>query len=295
MIPLLRSRLLVALITFAGLLAAAAPLAHADEPALDPVVRDVVRMLDEGVEPALVLRWLETSDLRPGPLAAQDLIALSRAGAPEGLVQRLIDTAGQPPAGSPTPTPAAGACCLVDFEIVYRAAERLEGEQEAEGMDLYVYLDGHPLALLESMPDLGGPGPFKARMRLSPGRHVLRLLRERHTQRRSGRWRHHSRVCPDVIAFEITPGAAWAVDLSWSESSLSTTPPLDWRLTRDGVTVAEQHDTGTDKDDWPALCEEPDDRNCVRWEELWPADLSVPTRAEVRAELERRGYRPFGD
>lgn len=279
----------VTLILLSLLLTVAAPLAD-DEPVLDPVVRDVVRMLEEGVDPSLVLHWLETSERRPGPLGPEDLIALSRAGASEQLTRRLIDVAAQPPPAERTPV----ECCLVDFEISYRAAEPMEGEQEAPGKDLAVYLDGQPLVRLESMPHLGGGGPFERRLRLDPGPHTLRLLRERHTLKKS-RWLHDSRVSPDVIPFEIEPGASFSLEVSWKESPFSTSGPLDWQLSRDGVTIAAQRDTGVAKEDWPPLCDDGPVEGCVRWQDLWPPETTIPSREEVRAELEAAGYRPFND
>ncbi|MGB5623675.1 MAG: hypothetical protein WBN65_14370, partial [Gammaproteobacteria bacterium] len=61
--------------------------------AVDPIVTDVVRMLEVGIEPDLILNWLQSSGKRPGPLSADDVIALSEAKAPKELIQALLDLA----------------------------------------------------------------------------------------------------------------------------------------------------------------------------------------------------------
>ena len=80
--------------------------------AVDPVVGDVVRMLEVGIEPDLILRWLESSGKRPGPLSADDVIALSEAKAPKELIQALLDLAAAAPTSAtpiPPDTPVAAA------------------------------------------------------------------------------------------------------------------------------------------------------------------------------------------
>ena len=71
---------------------ATAPAATAGEDAaLDPVVRDVVRMLEEGVNAKFIRGWLLDQDARPVELSADDLIALSKANAPEEIIQLLME------------------------------------------------------------------------------------------------------------------------------------------------------------------------------------------------------------
>ncbi len=71
-------RLCAAALSLAILLALV-PLASAEVTPDDPLVDDVVRMLDAGIESDLVVSWLKTGDRRPAALSADALIALSQA------------------------------------------------------------------------------------------------------------------------------------------------------------------------------------------------------------------------
>jgi len=306
--------------------------------AVDPVVGDVVRMLEVGIEPDLILRWLESSGKRPGPLSADDVIALSQAKAPKELIQALLDLAGPsagitpatpdapsaavqqpaaPASGLPSPqqtgvAPVAGECCLIDVSVEYRATEDLVGEEYAgPEHDLFLYVDGHFLARLESQGNIAGQGPVPFKARLAPGDHALRLTRELHTHagERAGdvKWDHLTTVSPSTIPFRVEPGADWNLDVRWVQGEFSLKRPLHWRWSRDGVEVAGQKHVGAFREDWPYLCEDVEasredggisgwrakDRlkGCVKWKSLWSSDVRI-TRAQVLAELRRDDFEP---
>ncbi len=290
--------------------------------ALDPVVQDVVRMLEAGVASPLVEQWLEQSAARPGPLSANDLIALSRAEAPAELVRRLLALAAAPPSEEPSPPaaparppPAAEAeeLAAVEFSIRY---DSWTPELEEEGpWDLLVYLDGSPLAWTAGVGNLFSPRSFLVFDRsLAPGRHVLRLLQERHrlVSRRKGTWRHEARVFPQPLVLEVGPGAGWRLRLEVSQGrfrfSGQRQGPVSWALERGEERVAEEQRAGPQPEDWPLLCEEVEANldpgqkvprlvrrmlaDCVRWSQLWPGVEGVPERGAVRQELARYDFRP---
>src|SRR5436305_3794171 len=76
---------------------------------LDPVVQEVVHMLEGGVSEPVVASWLETSGRRPARVDAAELVALQKAKASDDLMKRLIRLAnGAPaaPAAEPEGQPA---------------------------------------------------------------------------------------------------------------------------------------------------------------------------------------------
>ncbi|MDH4031123.1 MAG: hypothetical protein OEU49_09770 [Chromatiales bacterium] len=299
--------------------------------ASDPVVNDVVRMLEVGIEAELILQWLESSGRRPAPLSADDVIALSQAQAPKQLIQTLLDMAALPPpavvSAPPTQTPAApgvpapvqpgvatadGECCMVDFSVEYRVSEDKEGEElEQPGRDLFVYLDGRFLARFQSLGNIDLRGPAGLKARVAPGAHTLRLTRELHTEaggrKNPGAWNHETTVSPAAIGFRVEPGANWNMDLRWIQSEFSTRRPLTWRWSRDGVEVAGQERVGAFREEWPYLCEDAQasldagtmsgwrakDRlkNCVTWDSLWPDGVQT-TRAQVLDTLRQDDFDP---
>jgi len=296
--------------------------------AVDPVVNDVVRMVEVGIEPDLIMQWLESSGRRPGPLSADDVIALSQAKAPRELIQALLDlaapVAAAPPApvapagpvpaspSLPPPVPpgiatADGECCLIDFSVEYRVSEDKEGE-EFEGVehDLFLYTDGHFLARFSSQGDIASRGPIPFKALVAPGDHTLRLTRELHV-RRGQEWAHHTTVSPASIPFRVEPGASWNMDLRWLQSEFSLKKPLHWRWSRNGVEVVGQKNVGEFREDWSYLCEDVEasrdsgtmsewrakDRlkNCVTWKSLWPTGVQT-TRTQVLDILRQDDFDP---
>lgn len=329
-----KSRRLITIVSLVLALLAAPALVSAQTTAteaVDPVVTDVVRMLEVGIEPDLILNWLQSSGKRPGPLSADDVIALSEAKAPKELIQALLDLAtpaaqapvtpsadARPPPAAAVPAPRASAagsdreCCLVDFSVEYRVSEDLVGDQfEGPEHDLFLYLDGDFLARFASQGNIAARGPVPFKARVGPGVHTLRLTRELHTQpnrrKHPEEWDHRTTVSPSAIEFLVEPGVDWNMDIRWNQSEFTLKPPLHWRWSRDGVEVAGEKHAGAFREDWPFLCEDVEvsrengsisgwrarDRlkGCVNWSALWPPPVST-TRNEVLADLRVYDFEP---
>jgi hypothetical protein len=296
------------------------------------LVDDVVRMLGAEIEPSLIASWLDLQEPRAEPLTPDDMIRLSEAGAPEDLVRRLMakttpeSVVTAPPPATPRPAPATtpapvvvstdtpastGDLLPVAFVIRYTPFTDFEA-QDRDDLELHLYMDGRPLASTPNQANFFRSRRLRITRDIAPGRHEIRLLRERHKRaKRRGpdEWRHESTVCPDTIEFEVTRDHEWTFELSWSEPRHSATrAPLSWRLLRDGAMQDGVEKTGTPKDEWPPLCEDieagidPDRKipkstqraldRCVRWAELWTDKVvDPPSRAEVLAELEARKTR----
>ncbi|MGB5333220.1 MAG: hypothetical protein WBM64_02940 [Woeseiaceae bacterium] len=267
-----------------GILLALMPLAWAEATPDDPVVDDVLRMLDAGIESDLVVSWLKTGDRRPAALSADALIALSDANASRELIEFLL--AMVPPPAAPmsgseahTDAPAAIAspgvtqpstrtvvaqnddCCLVEFSISYRAAEDKEGgEVEQAGRDLFLYADGRLLTRIESQGNIASGGPVRFKTQMAPGEHTLRFTRDLHSPAKgtgdSKSWKHETTVSPSIIRFELEPDALWQLDFSWVQSEFSTKKPLRWSWSRNGVEVAGEAGVGEFRERWPFLCED---------------------------------------
>jgi hypothetical protein len=299
----------------------------AEEATLDPVVATVVRMLEAGVEPAVIASWLKRSGAEPGMPGPEDLIALTRAGAPSELIRRLIDLASGPdrdgkrrgtdrprPPGAPASPPAPPAASTdpvpVEFDVEY-VPETADDDETP--FDLFVYVDGRPLGRCR-----GGTSRFAAHPdrlvvgeSLPPGRHVVRLLRERHEvrSRRKGTWSHEARVFPDPVVLDLDPGAEWKVRLRVTESR--TRPrggTVDHVVMRGRARVDEGSRPGPGRNEWPGLCEELElglkekeatsrsDRRalegCLRWGSLWEDVPAVPDRRTIRDALQANGFEP---
>jgi len=272
------------------------------------VVSDVVRMLDSKVQVSVILEWLAGVEDPPAGLTADDMILLTRAGAPEPVILRILELAAGPTAATPPPpapaatSPAAAAapsagsappsCCLVYFSILYRPS--FDSEAGDEVGDLYVYLDGNFLA----RAGVGKRNAVDVGTSVGPGEHTLRLLVESHARSGQGEsFEHESFVAPETVRFTLPEPADWKLSLSWSEGVLSK-GPLGWTLTRDGKQVGGESGLGTDRERWPALCEDieasvPSGQaatgwverqlsRCVRWSDLWPGVEPLPSREEVR-------------
>ncbi|NNF40800.1 MAG: hypothetical protein HKN64_05430 [Woeseiaceae bacterium] len=301
------------------------PLASAEVTTDEPLVDDVVRMLDAGIESDLVISWLKTGDRRPAALSADALIALSQARASRELIEVLLSmtqntapveevpaSTPQPVAIDPEPVSADKDCCLVDFSVEYRATEDTEGEAfEQPGRDLFLYIDGKYLARLESQGNIVNIGAVRFKSTILPGEHTLRLTRQLHTRKRSktgtAGWDHETTVSPSIIRFRVEPDAQWQLELRWIQSEFSTRGPLSWRWLRNGTEVASEDKAGEFRERWPFLCEDvavsgasgaiagwrmrDRQKGCVDWRSLWPADVQT-TRAMVLDDLRRSDYAP---
>jgi len=332
--PVLRSAVSLALLC----LPAAALPARAAE--LDPVVQEVVHMLEGGVSEPVVASWLESSGRRPARVDAAELVALRKAKASDDLMKRLIQLANGAPApetpparpaaapeAAPLPAPAPAAVPLaapappppasaavpagivpVRFDLAYRP---FAAEEDAPSWSLFVYLDGRLLTGAKPAMISLTARNWQLDRGLFPGRHVIRLVQERHERRfGGGAWLHAARVAPEPLAFDVDPGGAWRVSLSLDQVKIRKRGPLELRVTRGDREVAAVAGGG-EPDAWPPLCEDVeasmtgqkagskpsgdarrDLARCVRWSALFPGIENVPSRDEVRAALERDRFQP---
>src|ERR1700753_2513480 len=78
--------------------------------AADPIVAQVLQMLQGGVSEPVITTWLDKSGARPAAVGSADLVALKKAGASDALMQKLIALAAAaapaPPARAPPPAAA---------------------------------------------------------------------------------------------------------------------------------------------------------------------------------------------
>jgi len=299
---------------------------------LDPVVQEVVHMLEGGVSEPVVASWLESSGRRPVRVDAAELVALRKAKASDDLMKRLIQlaNAGAPPetpparpaaapeaaprpapAPAPAPPPPAAVpagTVPVRFDLAYRP---FAAEEDAPSWSLFVYLDGRLLTGAKPAMISLTARNWQLDRGLSPGRHVIRLVQERHERRfGGGAWLHAARVAPEPLAFDVDPGGAWRVSLSLDQVKIRKKGPLELRVTRGDREVAAVAGGG-EPDAWRPLCEDVeanmtgqkagskpsgdarrDLARCVRWSALFPGIENVPSRDEVRAELERDRFQP---
>ena len=283
---------------------------------IDPVVQDVARMLEAEVEAPVILQWLEQVEAPPETISADDLILLKRAGAPQEVVERLLEMAeGAPtpestaPTSNPPPSAriaypamdedAIARCCEVDVSVLCRPYYPLDDIDEDTGRDLYVYLDGSLLARAvrdRAATTLG--------TRLSPGEHTIRLLWELHARQGRGEsasWEHDARVAPEILRFDLAPAEGWKLEVIWDEGRFgSKKKPLRWNLAINGGPAMGESGLGTPRDRWPVLCDEVEAgipegketpgwarramKRCVSWSSLWEGLESVPSRDQARDE-----------
>lgn len=304
-----------------------APCATAQD-GLDPVVDDVVRMLDEKVGEDLISGWLDRSGERPSKIGPDELIALSRAGASQNLIDKLVDlvqtvepaqdvskvaeaapvlvVAARPPVqdslqpGSPLP---------VEFTINY---DPEMVEYQTTPWDLFVYLDGRPVGSVDgwSSHTSTHKASLSFRIDVPRGRHVIRVFQEQHTirSRRSGTWNHAARVYDRPIVLDLDREGAWKVEITVREKGSffgRGAAPLEYAIFLDGKVVesAPSVDAG-----WPDLCEEvltafPGEKGgsktarkalkgCLYWGSLWEGQEGLPDRETVRDRLQEVEFRP---
>lgn len=274
-----------ALLLLGSLLAwsAVAGAAAANEAPSDPVVRDVVGLLEAGMGEPLILRWLEDGDRHPAsPLAAADLVALKTGGASDELIAALLDRAvaaepasepgpepvsrtapeatPPPPAPERTPAPPSPlATGEVPATLTVRYVHGLDEEEQERGAWSFVaYLDGVP------SPALWAAGPTKATptwsetRALAPGHHVLRWAQERERPGRGETVLREARFDPEPLTFELAPGEAATIDVEFRDRSgifARFGGPMTVRVAQGDRELAAR-ETNDDPARWPSLCEE---------------------------------------
>jgi len=283
--PVLAACLVALMVALAGIGPVRAEATPSDS--VDPVVADVVRMLDVGVEPDLVLDWVKSSGRQPRPLTADDMIALSQANASKELIQTLLElsTRPAPTPATPTPSPATPArvapgpasgqaappaagvvtsdaeCCVLEVSVEYKAQEGYEGDRTAiPSQDLYLYVDGEFLAQITSLGDIMPRGPTRVRTQLPLGTHTVRLTRELHQKDKDvltkGATDHVTTVSPSTLTLGMDQVASYNLDIRWIESQFTLKRPLSWRWSMDGQQMASEKQIGEPYEKWPYLCED---------------------------------------
>jgi len=258
----------------------------------DPVLRDVVHLLEAKLGEPQILRWLDQSKARPGLPTAADLVALKRAGASDELVAALLERADAAPSPSPSPvaTPAAAAAPTpvlehapaaptpaasivpppapvasaalsaiapvvvpVDVSIRY-----IHVPDEGEPWQLVVYIDGRPFVPLDAASSERAALAYTEHLALAPGPHVLRWAQERHRERRTERGLHAARFDEEPLAFTLAPGAPATLEVEFRDRNalfLRFGGPVDASVTQGGSEIASRH-ANSDPAKWPLLCED---------------------------------------
>jgi hypothetical protein len=292
---------------------------------LDPVVADVIRMLEEGVDSQFIAAWLDRPEVKPVVLTPDDLIALSKAKAPQELIKKLMgmspkpaEAAPPPPKPAPPPVeqppaerPAALSDTIVQFVIDYRPGLI---EDQTNPWDLWVYLDGAPLARSSGWAVHSATHMEKSfvERKLAPGRHEVRLLQEQHLvkSQRKGTWSHNARVFPTVVLFDIDAAGSWKVEIQVDEEGVlhpGRKSPVNYIITRDGDIAEQGVDLGPATRKWPLLCEEVATRfsgdklhsraaeramgGCMSWSSLWSTMEEIPDRATVRENMRQGNFK----
>jgi len=298
------------------LLLALAPGTPATAAELDPVVAEVIRMLDEGVDSQFISAWLDRTDAGPGELTPDDLIALANANAPKELISKLMGMAptpaeAAPPPPKPAPPPAALSDTIVQFIIDYRPGLI---EDQTNPWDLFIYLDGRPLARASGWAVHSDKHMEKlfVERKLAPGRHEIRLLQEQHIvkSKSKGTWTHNARVFPTAVLFDIDVAGAWQVEIQVDEEGVlhpGRKSPVNYVVTREGDIAEQGADLGPATRKWPLLCEEVETRfpgnklqsraaeramgGCMSWGSLWSSMEGIPDRATVREQMKQGNFK----
>jgi hypothetical protein len=315
------------------------------ESAADDTYRQVEKLLHAGISEEVVGSWLASRPAPPLP-TAEELVALKTAGASDALLARIVDLAGRAPRPAAKPAPAAaapaapGASAAPEgaaaasapaapaaiaplgappapppppapadgrVEVRFALSYQPRFDVDEEPWDLFVYLDGEPLALVPRIKLFGRDEPLHLTRRLAPGHHVLRLAQERHRQDRHG-WTHQARASKRAFELDLASGLPADVELAFVQPllSLGDAGPVHFKTVQ-GDRTAEVDRTGGDPEAWPLLCEEieanlaPGEKpgrlarrqlaGCVRWGDLWPGG-AAPSREAVRAALQAADFAP---
>ncbi len=271
------SALLVILLAVTG----QGPLAAEKDRELDPVVAEVVQMLEAAVDEVVILQWLESTGRRPTDIGAAGMIALTEAKASKQLIDALLgsvrpsqgdsDTAGvAEPEGaiseSPSPAGLAEGARVTDDHVEavvgLRAKRTFTEEDEPDSPRdspwwVYLYLDGELVAWTK--PSREGE-PVRVRRRLSVGEHEMRVILQRYEDRLQGWW-YESLSLPHLLSFDVAPGDAMDISVEMVRSwgfwqSSKAGGPLRYEILRGGVVLAQSDGAGGDPERWAPVCED---------------------------------------
>lgn len=272
-------------VAFPFLLAVAAAGAESgtSDSTLDPIVSQVVEMLNAGVSDSLIVQWLEATGRRPTDVGSRGLIALTEAGSSEQLTNTLLGLVGERREGEPavdqhlaqeprsvegadssTPNaepqvPAGGG---VEATIRLSAKRVWVDEDEPdsprdERWSVYLYLDGDFVAWVR--PDRKGE-PVEAQRVIQPGHHEIRLVLQRYEELRKG-WSYESLSVPTLVAFETSHGDPIAIEIEmkriwglWRDRKEGG--PLSYVIRQGSQVQAENDGAGGNPERWQPICED---------------------------------------
>ncbi len=250
---------------------------------LDPIVSEVVEMLNAGVSDSLILQWLESTDRQPVDIGSQGLIALTEAGASDQLMTALLELVEQgrstepvstpptapepsrvepatPVSASPTPAdvPGDGVQAIVSLSAKRVWVDEEEPDSPREPRwSVFLYLDGDLVSWVR--PDAKAK-PVEARRVIQPGRRELRVVLQRYEERRSG-WRYESLSVPHLAEFEVRSGDPVEIEVDlrriwglWRDRKDGG--PMSYTIRQGAEILAEQTGTGGNPDRWQPVCED---------------------------------------
>lgn len=320
--------LLLGLLLFSSTRAFAAGSSVTD---LDPVVADIVEMLNAGVDEGVILQWLESTDRRPADVGSQGLIALTEAEASEDFVKVLLTRvevqagegpvmASPPPLATPravestpvaTPRVSQGTAEAV---IQLRAQRVWVDEDEPDRprdppWDVFLYLDGELVAW--ARPTLKGE-PVEARRVVESGQRELRIVLQRYEELRGG-WQYESLSVPTLVSFEASGDEAIEIEVGMTRiwgvwRQRKDGGPLSYDIRQGDRVLAEHGGTGGDPNRWNPVCEDVEAnfpiaeevpkrwRNsmsrCIRWGGLWTGTGRSTDRVEILKRLAGVEFQP---
>ena len=303
--------------------------ASSTDPVLDPVVSEIVEMLNAGVSDSLILQWLESTDRRPLDVGSQGLIALTEAEASEQLITALLtrvekqhtegrvevpESPSEPAARaqeSPEPEAAAGpveALVRLSAKRVWVDEEEPDSPREPR-WDVFLYLDGELIAW--TRPDAKGEA-VEAHRVIPTGRREMRVVLQRYEELRRG-WSYESLAVPTTVVFDAQPGKRIEIEIDMSRiwglwRDRKSGGPMSYLIRQGDAVLAESDGAGGNPDHWKPVCEDveanfPDAagvpgafRNpmsrCIRWAELWTGSGKATSRAEILEQLAEYDFAP---
>lgn len=291
----------------------------APEPNLDPLVAEVVAMLEGGVPAEIVLEWLDGTARRPGELSGEDLIALNGAGADEVMLRRFLALAGEgaPEATSPDPTAAsppedsdslAGTAPSAPSEprgvppepprvmhspvdVFFSVAYKPKWKKDETPADLFVYLDGDFLARVSPSDDRA----LVFLRQLETGWHRLVVSQERHVRLAgvTATWTHSSRVSPVPIDFILPAEKNIEVQVVFAQylRQKKQKGPLNLKILQGLKQLARQDQVGVPPSQWMPFCEDAAGAACTVWQDLW-GEYGNSDLEAVRLDLAKFDFNP---
>ena len=250
---------------------------------LDPVVSEVVEILNAGVSDSLILQWLDSTDRRPTDVGSQGLIALTEAGASEQLTTTLLELVGSQdvkgplekskPAPESTETGTAtsslstavspGAPVGAVEAVVRLGAKRVWVDEDEPDSpreprwNVYLYLDGDLVAW--TRPTLQGE-PAEARRVVQSGLREMRVVLQRNEELRRG-WSYESLVVPTPIAYPAQAGDPIEIEVDlrriwglWRDRKDGG--PMSWVVRQGDQVLSESGGSGGNPDRWQPVCED---------------------------------------